>query len=147
MNHIISPKYGIAPEKTEQKSLDPNFGEYFREVYVFVRLKKIKENKDCLQKYNEKSDKRKKKLRNLLDIGETVLVLDERLKKKDAPGKLYQGTTENKSFFNRDRIFTISNIVKLNNRPYLYWLKEGDQKVKGRFLGQELFALNDQFKQ
>ena len=42
MNHIISPKYGIAPEKTEQKSLDPNFGEYFREVYVFVRLKKIK---------------------------------------------------------------------------------------------------------
>ena len=147
MNHIISPKYGIAPEKTEQKSLDPNFGEYFREVYVFVRLKKIKENKDCLQKYNEKSDKRKKKLRNLLDIGETVLVLDERLKKKDAPGKLYKGTTENKSFFNRDRIFTISNIVKLNNGAYLYWLKEGDQKVKGRFLGQELFALNDQFKQ
>ena len=147
MNHIISPKYGIAPEKIEQKSLDPNFGEYFREVYVFVRLKKIKENKDCLQKYNEKSDKRKKKLRNLLDIGETVLVLDERLKKKDAPGKLYKGTTENKSFFNRDRIFTISNIVKLNNEAYLYWLKEGDQKVKGRFLGQELFALNDQFKQ
>ena len=29
MSNIIYPKYGIAPEKTEQKSLDPNVGEYF----------------------------------------------------------------------------------------------------------------------
>ena len=100
MNNIIFPKYSIAPEKTEQKSSDPNIGEYFREVYDFVKLKKIKENKDRLQKYDEKSDKRKKKLRNPLGIGEKILVLAERLKKKDAPGELYKSTTENKSFFN-----------------------------------------------
>ena len=40
MNNIISPKYGIAHEKAEQKSLDTNIGDYFKEVYDFVRLKK-----------------------------------------------------------------------------------------------------------
>ena len=29
INNIISPKYGVAPKKTEQKSLNPNVGEYF----------------------------------------------------------------------------------------------------------------------
>ena len=29
MSNIISPKYGVAPKKTEQKILDPNVGEYF----------------------------------------------------------------------------------------------------------------------
>ena len=28
---------------------------------------------------------------------------------------------------------------------FLYWLEEDGQKVKGRFIGQELFALNNQF--
>ena len=125
MNNIIFPKYSIAPEKTEQKSLDPNIGEYFREVYDFVKLKKIKENKDRLQKYDEKSDKRKKKLRNLLDIGEKLLVLAERLKKK-TPRENFIKAPQKINLF-----FTISNIVKLNNGTYLYWLKEGDGKVKG----------------
>ena len=80
-----------------------------------------------------------------MNIGEKVLVLAERLKKKDAPGKLYKNTTENKPFSNRDRIFTIDKNVRLNDGAYLYWLKEGELKVKGRFLRQELFALNEQF--
>ena len=126
MNNIIFPKYSIAPEKTKQKSSDPNIGEYFREVYDFVKLKKIKENKDRLQKYDEKSDKRKKKLRNLLDIGEKLLVLAERLKKK-TPRENFIKAPQKINLF-----FTISNIVKLNNGTYLYWLKEGDGKVKGR---------------
>ena len=42
VNNLISPKYGVAPEKTEQKSLDPNIGGYFKDVYDFVRLNKIK---------------------------------------------------------------------------------------------------------
>ena len=29
MNNIISPKYGVAPKKTQQKSLDANVGEFF----------------------------------------------------------------------------------------------------------------------
>ena len=44
-----------------------------------------------------------------MDIREEVLVVAERLKKKDAPGNLYKSTTENKPFFNRDRVSTINN--------------------------------------
>ena len=45
-------------------------------------------------------------------------------KKKDTPGRLYKSTTENKSFFNRDKNLIISERSKLNNNTYLYWLKE-----------------------
>ena len=69
----------------------------------------------------------------------------ERLKKKDAPGNLYKASTENMSFFNRDRIFTIYKRAKLNNSKYFYWVEEDGEKINGRFLRRELFALNNQF--
>ena len=87
----------------------------------------------------------KKRLRERLDIDKKVLELDERLRKKDAPGRLYKSTTENKSFFNRDKTFTISARSKLSNSTYLYWLNENERKIKGRFLSQELLALKNQF--
>ena len=74
-------------------------------------------------------------------------MLPERLRKKDAPGRLYKSSTENMPFFNRNRIFTIYKRAKLDNGTYLYWLEEDNQKVKGRFLIQELLALNNQFIQ
>ena len=79
-------------------------------------------------KYNEKIDRRKRKLRCLLNLDEKVLVLAERLKKKDAPGNLYKASTDNMSFFNRDRIFTIYKRAKLNNGTYLYWAEEDGKK-------------------
>ena len=48
-------------------------------------------------------------------------------------------------FFNRNRIFTVYKQAKLENRTFLYWIEEDEQKVKGRFIRQELFALNNQF--
>ena len=69
-------------------------------------------------------------MRDPLEIGEKVLVLAECLRKKDTPGRLYKSTTENKSFFNRDRTFIISERSKLNNNTYLYWLKENGLKKK-----------------
>ena len=48
-------------------------------------------------------------------------------------------------FFNRDRIFTIYKRAKLNNGEYLFWVEEDGKKINGRFLRQELFALNNQF--
>ena len=74
-------------------------------------------------------------------------MLAERLRKKDALGRLYKISTENMLFFNRNRIFTIYKRAKLDNGTYLYWLEEDNQKIKGRFLIQELFALNNQFIQ
>ena len=49
--------------------------------------------------------KQTKKLRALLELGELVYFLAERLKKKDPPGKIYKISTENqhfviKSFYN-----------------------------------------------
>ena len=48
-------------------------------------------------------------------------------------------------FFNRDRVFTIYKTAKLNHGTYLYWVEEDGKKINGRFLRQELFALNNQF--
>ena len=94
--------------------------------------------------YDQKIDRIKKKLRSPLNLTEKVLVLAERLTKKDTPGRLYKSSTENMPFFNRNRIFTIYKRAKLNNGTYLYWLDS--QKAKGRFLRQDLFVLNKQFK-
>ena len=80
-----------------------------------------------------------------MHLDEKVLVLAERLKKKDAPGNLYKASTDNMPFFNRDRICTIYKIAKLNNCTYLYWVDKDGNKINGRFLRQELFALNNQF--
>ena len=38
MNNINSTKYDLAPEAIEKRSLDPNDGECFQEIYDFMRL-------------------------------------------------------------------------------------------------------------
>ena len=92
----------------------------------------------------EKDKKICRKLRKPLKVGGKVLVLAERLKKKDAPGNLHKSTTENISFFNREQVFIVRKIVKISN-IYHYWIsKEGEDKVIDKcFLRQELYALND----
>ena len=85
-----------------------------------MRLRKIGNNQMRNDKYNQKLDRRKRKLRSPLNLDERVLVLAERLKKKDAPGNLYKASTDNIRFFNRNRIFTIYKRAKLNNDTYLY---------------------------
>ena len=79
-------------------------------------------------------------MRSPLNLSEKVFVLAQRLKKKDAPGKLFKPLTKNMPFFNRNWIFTIRKRAKLNNDSYLYWLEEDGKKIKGRFLKQKLFA-------
>ena len=91
MNNINSTKYELAPETIEKRSLDPNDGEYFQEIYDFMRLRKIVTNQLRNEKYN-KID-RKRKLRSPLNLDKKVLVLAERLKKKNAPGSLYRAST------------------------------------------------------
>ena len=90
--------------------------------------------------------RRKEKLRDPLDIGEKVLVLGERHRKKDAPGRIYKSTTENRPYFNRNRTFTINKRLQTSDKTYYYWLNENGQKVKNRFSTEELFALNGQFE-
>ena len=145
MNETISTKYQGAPETIEKRSLNSNDSKYFQEIFDFMRLQKIETNQTRNDWYNEKLDRRKRKLWSPLNLDERLLVLAERLRKKDAPGNLYKASTDNIPFFNRNMIFTIYKRAKLNNGIYLYWAEENDKKIDGRFLRQELFALNNQF--
>ena len=145
MNETISMKYQLALQTIEKRSLNPNGGKYFQEIYDFMRIRKIGNNEMRNNKCDQKIERRKRKLRSPLNLDKKVLVLAERLKKKDAPGNLYKASTENMPFFNRNRIFTIYKRAKLNNGTYLYWVEEDGKKINGRFLRQELFALNNQF--
>ena len=60
------------------------------------------------------------KLRVPLDIGEKVLILAERVRKKDAPGIFYKSTMENRSFFREDQVYVIRKRTKINDIFY-YW--------------------------
>ena len=149
MNETNSTKYGVSPETIENRTIESSKdSEFNREMYDFLRLKKVDNNQQRNTKYESKKDRRQRKLRNLLYLDEKVLDLAERLKKKDAPSKFYKASTDNIPFFNREKVFTIYKRAKLDNRSYLYCFEDENQnKVEGRFLRQELFALNKQFEQ
>ena len=82
MNETISTKYQLAPETIEKRSLNPNDGKYFQETYDFMRLWKTENNQMRNDKYNQKIDRRKRKLRSLLNLDERVLVCLKDLKRK-----------------------------------------------------------------
>ena len=144
MNKTKTGKYQIEPENLEKKSLED---ENFREKFDFYRIEKVGKQNKRVKRYMTKKDKNKRQLREPLNIGEKVLVLPERLKKKDAPGKLYKPTTQNKSFFNKDKIFIVKKRNKTLNGGWYYWLSEekSNKIIKFRFVRQELYALNEQW--
>ena len=145
LNKIPSAKYDIPPETVEKNTLNSEFN---REMFDFLRIKKVDNNKFRNEKYNRRKDRRQKKLRNPLYLDEKVLVLAERLKKKDAPSKLFKSSTDNTPFYNREKIFTIYKRAKLDNGNYLYWIEdENNNKIEGRFVREELFALRNQFEE
>ena len=61
-------------------------------------------------------------------------------------GNLYKASTDIILFFDKNRIFTIYKRTKLNNGTNLYWVEDNGKKFNGRFIRQELFALNKQFE-
>ena len=79
MNETISTKYQLAPETIEKRSLNPNEGKYFQEIYDFMRIKKIENNQSRNDKQDQKIDRRKRTLRSSLNLDEKVLVLAERI--------------------------------------------------------------------
>ena len=145
MNNTKSIKYGLEPEIIEKRSLtDDNF----REKYDFYRLNQVTKALKRYKKHDVNIDlRRKKKLREPLTIGERVLILASRLKKKDAPGVLYKSTTENKPFFSKKQIYIVRKVVEVS-KTFNYWIsKEGEEQIiPGRFFREELFAIKNQFK-
>ena len=145
LNRTKTEKYQIEPEEVEKKALsDDNF----REKYDFYRLEKVGKHANRLDRYNSRKDiYNPKKLREPLQIGEKVLVLAERLKKKDAPGRLYKATTQNRSYFSK-KIFIFKKRVKTTSDDWYYWVSEENSDVTGKntFIRQELYALDGQWR-
>ena len=83
MNIQPSKKYKLAPKEIEQKALQ---SERFRALYNMHRLERTNKINQRQDRYNKKKyDRKRKKLREDLFIGEKVFVLAERIKKKKRP--------------------------------------------------------------
>ena len=81
-----------------------------------------------------------------LDIGDRVLILAWRLKKKDESGKFYEGSTQNKSFFNNGKVFLINKRKKMDGVYYCRLKKENSNKlIKNRFQRKEIYSLPPNF--
>ena len=81
-------RHKISPDFVDEKTLNDK---KFREIYGFHRLIEVRKFAERYERSDIKSDRRfRKKLKSPLEIGEKVLILAERLKKKDAPSTLYK---------------------------------------------------------
>ena len=109
------------------------------------RLEKTSKLNIRQDRYDKKEyNKKRKKPREKLAIGEKVNVLTERIKKKSAPAKFYKQSVQNISYFNKETIFTIHKKKVIDNIMY-YSIKTSLAKLSKRFSRSELFALKGNF--
>ena len=100
-----------------------------------------------LDKYDVmKYSAKRKKSSDELFVGEKVLVLAKRIKKKAAPGKFYKQSVQNISYFNKDKTFIKRKIQPIDGIKY-YWIKDAknNKKLTKRFQRTELFATSGNF--
>ena len=107
----------------------------------YAEIRKKNQLNQRQDRYDKKKYSRKrKKLREDLNIGEKVYVLAERIKKKSAPGKFYKQSVQNISYFNKDTVFTIRKKQTIGDIRY-YWVKSPFANITKRFSRSQLFAL------
>ena len=98
--NMKSVKYGLSPEEIEKRSLE---GEQFKIIFNMLQIYKTEKLHHWLDRYDvRRYSAKRKKLRDELFLGEKLLVLAERIKKKDAPGKFYKQFVQNISYFNKE---------------------------------------------
>ena len=69
-----------------------------------------------------------------------------RLKKKDASGKFYESSTQNKSIFNNGKVFLINKRKKIDGVYYYRLTKENSNKlITNRFQRKEIYSLLPNF--
>ena len=120
----------------------------FREIHDFYRLVKVNQNSEIVERSELKKDKFSKgRLRQPLVVSEKVLVYAKSLRKKDASENLNELTTQNISFFNRDRKFIIRKRLKIFDSPLTYYSWIADENIKKlidkRHIREELFVINN----
>ena len=133
MNKTNSQKHGMLPEEVEEKSLAD---EQFREIYDFHRMVRVSKDADRYEHSDICFDKKScRKLRSPLAVGQKVLALAERLRKKDAPGNLYKSSTENMSFFNCEQVLIVMKVFPQED-SHNYWISkmEDGEIIDKRFL-------------
>ena len=116
-NSLPTAKYGVEPDKIEKRSLE---SDWFREWFDIRRLSRISKAQPRYERYQKKNYlRKKKKLRVRLEIGEDVLLLSSRRKKKSDPDKFYKSTVNSKSFFVKNAIFTITKRQTLTIKRFI----------------------------
>ena len=75
-----------------------------------------------------------------MDIGQKILVLAERIKKKSAPGKFYKQTVQKISYFSKKEIFTIRNKKLIKTYRWVKNSKNNKYLLK-RFQKHNFFAV------
>ena len=127
MNSLSSPKYGIAPNEIEKKSL---LSEVYREWFDIRRLGKVSKSQYRYERHERnKHQKKKKQLRIPWEIGKDVLLLSSRIKKKDSPELFCKGSTDNRSYFDKKIIFTIIKNQDIDKKTFS-WIKNKQNKKK-----------------
>ena len=80
------------------------------------RIEKTKKLHDRLDRYNRKLySAKRKKLREDVMVGEKVLVLAERVRKKAAPVKFYKPSVQNICYINKNRTFITRKIQPIDS--------------------------------
>ena len=144
MNSLPTSKYGAEPDKIEKKSLE---SDWFREWFDIRRLSRFSKARPRYERYQKKKYlRKKKKLRVPLEMGEDVLLLSSRIKKKSDPGKCYKSTVGKGWVFDKNAIFTITNRQNIDNKTF-YWIKnkKTNKKALFRVIGEEIYTLLSNF--
>ena len=76
-------------------------------------------------------------------MGEEVLILAARLKKKNSPGKFYKSSVDNKSYFHKEETLIMNR--QTIDEKYFYQLKSSitEKKLKYRFQREEIYTISD----
>ena len=141
MNIQPSKKYGFSPEEVESRSLT---SERLKALYNMHRIEKTHKLNKRMDRYDRKKYFKKKKLREILNIGERVYALAERTKKKSSPGKFYKMFVHKVGYFSKETIYTIRKMKMIDDIRY-YWVKSLIADLPKRFLRTELLALRSNF--
>ena len=144
MNSLPTAKYGVEPDKIEKRSLE---SDWFREWFDIRRLSRISKAQPRYERYQKKKYlRKKKKLRVPPEIGEDVLLLLSRIKKKSDTAKFYKSTVDSKSLFDKNAIFTKTNRQNIDNKTF-YWIKNKkiNKKVLFCVIREEIYTLTANF--
>ena len=81
----------------------------------------------------------------MLKVGQEVLVLASRLKKKDSSGNSYKSSVDNKSYFHKSEIFLIRNRQKIDEKNFLLKSSRSCKIFLFSFQREEIFAILNSF--